>query len=212
MAVAMREAHPGLTVRVVPFVDDELAAALRAQGNTNGEAAGSAHYAQHSFFYPADGVAHKNHPNLLKAWALLARSGRLPKLYLTLRPEEMDAAWRAAGLRQGDFPSVENLGRLPRQQVLDRIGRSSALMFPSRSETLGLPMLEARALGVPILASERDFVRDVCEPVQAFDPNSPASIALAVRRFVQGRVPVAGRYYSAREVVDKLLAPAPSKP
>jgi glycosyltransferase involved in cell wall biosynthesis len=209
----MRDAYPALTVRVVPFVDDELAAALRVQSAAvGGGAPASADYAAHSFFYPADGVAHKNHPNLLKAWAMLAKAGRFPKLFLTLRPAEMDAAWRAAGVREGDLPSVENLGRLPRQQVLDRIGRSSALMFPSRSETLGLPMLEARALGVPILASERDFVRDVCEPAQAFDPNSPASIALAVRRFVQGRVPAGGEYYSAREVVDKLLAPALSKP
>ena len=45
-------------------------------------------------------------------------------------------------------------------------------------------LLEARALGVPVLAPERDYVRDVCEPRQTFDPASPRSIADAVRRFL----------------------------
>jgi len=83
---------------------------------------------------------------------------------------------------------------------------SSALLFPSRMETFGLPMLEARALRVPVLAAERDFVRDVCEPAQTFDPASPVSIASAVRRFVEGRVPPDGTYYSASELVARLLS------
>jgi glycosyltransferase involved in cell wall biosynthesis len=204
MAHAIRAAYPGTVVQVVPFVDDQLAEALGAHSSHGVAPESQASFAAHSFFYPADGVAHKNHSNLLKAWALLAADGRFPQLLLTLRPDEMDAAVLGAGLRKGDLPSVTNLGRLPRQRVLDRLGQSSALIFPSRAETFGLPLLEARALGVPILASERDFVRDVCEPAHSFDPNSPASIASAVQRFVQGRVPLTGKYFSAGELVRRL--------
>ncbi|NPC55767.1 glycosyltransferase [Caenimonas soli] len=209
MARAMRAAYPGTVVHVVPFVDDQLAEALRALAADDPKAGASADHAAHSFFYPADGVAHKNHPNLLKAWTLLAADGLYPKLFLTLRPGEMEAALLGAGVRSGELPSVENLGRLPRQEVLERMSQSSALIFPSRAETLGLPLLEARALGVPILASERDFVRDVCEPAQSFDPGSPASIACAVRRFVEGQVAPTTQYYSADELVQRLLAGAP---
>jgi glycosyltransferase involved in cell wall biosynthesis len=203
MAHAIRSAYPGIVVQVVPFVDDQLAEALRAH-SSHRVPESQANYAAHSFFYPADGVAHKNHSNLLKAWALLAADGRFPQLLLTLRPDEMDAALLGASLRKNELPSVTNLGRLPRQRVLDQLSQSSALIFPSRAETLGLPLLEARALGVPILASERDFVRDVCEPAHSFDPNSPASIASAVQRFVQGRVPLTGKYFSAGELVRRL--------
>jgi glycosyltransferase involved in cell wall biosynthesis len=68
--------------------------------------------------------------------------------------------------------------------VLERLAGSTGLIFASSLESFGLPLLEARALGVPVLAAERDFVREVCEPQQTFDPASPHSIADAVRRFL----------------------------
>lgn len=205
MARALLAEHPGTEVRVMPLIDDELAALLRGPGSP---VQPGADYARCSFFFPADGMPHKNHANLLQAWALLASAGRLPKLFLTLRPEEMQEVLRRAGLTPAQVPSVENLGRLSREQVLERMRASSALLFPSRVETFGLPLLEARALRVPVLAAERDFVRDVCEPAQTFDPASAVSIAAAVRRFVEGAVAPEARYYSASDIVERLLFPA----
>jgi hypothetical protein len=37
---------------------------------------------------------------------------------------------------------------------------------------------------LPVLASELDYVRDLIEPAETFDPSSPVSIARAVRRFL----------------------------
>jgi glycosyltransferase involved in cell wall biosynthesis len=51
-------------------------------------------------------------------------------------------------------------------------------------ESFGLPLIEARQAGLPILASELDYVRDVVDPEQTFDPDSPMSIARAVKRFL----------------------------
>jgi glycosyltransferase involved in cell wall biosynthesis len=201
MARAMLGEYPGLDVRVVPLIDDDLAAML-----SDPEPARAApEYGSYSFFYPADAQPHKNHVHLLKAWALLGSRGRQPRLFLTLRPPEMDEVLRLAELTAAQLPSVENLGRMPRAQVLDRMRESSALVFASRVETFGLPLLEARALRVPVLAAERDFVRDVCEPAQTFDPGSPVSIAAAVRRFVEGSVPAEHGYYTAAELVERLL-------
>lgn len=205
MARAMRAAHPGVKVLVVPLLDDELAAVLARAACAEPAGAARPDYAAHSFFYPADGVSHKNHATLLQAWALLADAGLFPKLQLTLRPPEWEAAVRASGASSGQLAAVENAGRLPREQVLQRLQASSALIFPSRAETFGLPMVEASALGVPVLASERDFVRDVCTPAQAFDPASAASIAAAVRRFVEGPRPPEATYYTATDVVRRLL-------
>lgn len=207
MARALHAEFPTAKVQVVPFVDDDVAAVLRAAPAAATPA--PANYASCSFFYPADGMAHKNHAALLQAWARLAAAGRFPRLDLTLRPPEFAAALREAGLSAAELPSVQNLGRLPRPEVLERLRSSSALIFPSRAETFGLPMLEARAFGVPILASERDFVRDVCAPAQSFDPESPVSIAAAVTRFVEGDPDLPARYYSASDLVHRLLAGAP---
>ncbi|NML47795.1 glycosyltransferase family 4 protein [Ramlibacter sp. G-1-2-2] len=205
MARAMSAAYPGVNVQVVPLVDDELAAAVAQAAATEPARAVHPDYAAHGFFYPADGVSQKNHPVLLQAWAALADQGLFPKLYLTLRPAELEAAVRASGASPAQLAAVENLGRMPRAEVLQRLQASSALIFPSRAETFGLPMVEARALGVPVLASERDFVRDVCTPAQTFDPASAASIAGAVRRFVEGAQAPEATYYTAADMVRRLL-------
>ena len=205
MARALHSEFPQAKVQVVPFIDDDVAAVLHS-APAAAPAPAPANYAACSFFFPADGMAHKNHAALLAAWARLAASGRFPRLILTLRPSEFAAALREAGLSAQELPSVENLGPLPRAEVLQRLRSSSALIFPSRTETFGLPLLEARALGVPILASERDFVRDICEPAQSFDPASPVSIAAAVLRFAEGDTALPPRYYSASDLVQRLLS------
>jgi len=47
-----------------------------------------------------------------------------------------------------------------------------------------LPLVEAAACGLPVVAAELDYVRDVVTPLETFDPESPLSIARAVRRFL----------------------------
>ena len=49
-------------------------------------------------------------------------------------------------------------------------------------ESFGLPLIEAKQVGLPVLGSELDYVRDILNPEQSFDPNSPVSIARAVKR------------------------------
>ena len=58
---------------------------------------------------------------------------------------------------------------------------------------------------MPVIASERDFVRDVSVPRETFDPVSPRSIAAAVRRFMN--VPAAPvQNVSAADVARRLLS------
>jgi hypothetical protein len=47
-----------------------------------------------------------------------------------------------------------------------------------------MPLIEASQAGLPVLASELDYVRDVIDPEQSFDPESAISIARAVKRFI----------------------------
>ena len=61
---------------------------------------------------------------------------------------------------------------------------SRALIYPSTLESFGLPLLEAATCGLPVLASELDYVRDIVSPAVTFDAGSAVSIARAVRRFL----------------------------
>ena len=204
MANAVKRLYPRATVQIVPLIDNELSTRLLVLEEEESHSGGDS--SQFIFFYPADGVGHKNHVNLLRAWELLNREGKRPKLLLTLNTDEWHAVTRQAQLEHSIPASIENLGRLPRESVFTHLQSCSALIFPSKAETFGLPMLEARALGIPIIASERDFVRDVCLPTQTFDPNSPRSIAMAVDRHMGGNTLGASDYYSARQFVEKILS------
>lgn len=140
------------------------------------------HERKFDFIYPASGEPHKNHETLLIAWEHLKREDLAPSLALTLGPQD-DGLWRALQLRADRAGlNVTNLGHVSRDVMIEAYGQARALIFPSTKESFGLPLVEATSVGLPIIASELDYVRDVCEPVESFDPSSPVSIARAVKR------------------------------
>ena len=47
--------------------------------------------------------------------------------------------------------------------------------------------MEANHYKLPVIASELDYVRDILDPVETFDPNSAKSISRAVKRFLKIR-------------------------
>lgn len=135
------------------------------------------------YLYVASGAPHKNHRTLVRAWTHLGGEGLYPCLGLTLDSSDCNGLTRwiknevaANNLR------IKLLGNLLEAQLEKTYLCSRALIFPSLFESFGLPLLEAEAYGLPILASERDYVRDVISPKATFDPESPISIARAVKR------------------------------
>lgn len=134
------------------------------------------------FLYPASDERHKNHMTLLAAWALLHSAGVDVELHLTVQ-KDTPLGVRIAEARTTGL-AIVNHGPLGAPELAELYRSSSALIFPSGFESFGLPLLEARAAGLPIVAAERDYVRDVVEPEETFEPDSPVSIARAVRRML----------------------------
>lgn len=135
--------------------------------------------------YVASGEPHKNHRNLIQAWCLLAQDGLFPNLWLTLDAQvnrEL-CEWIEKQTQQFCL-GIKNLGAQPHEKILFLYTQVQALIYPSTFESFGLPLIEARRAGLAVLASELDFVRDVLDPEQVFDPQSPVSIARAVKRFM----------------------------
>ena len=135
------------------------------------------------FLYVASGEPHKNHRPLVEAWKLLALEEIRPRLCLTLDPavDQNLLSWINAQSQPNQL-RVENAGPLTRDALERLYGQAGALVYPSEFEAFGLPLVEAAAAGLPILAPELDYVRDVAVPAQTFDPSSPVSIARAVKR------------------------------
>ena len=133
------------------------------------------------FVYVSSAEPHKNHAALLDAWVVLAEQGVRPNLALTVSQSSavaqlIEQKKNSHGLR------ITNFGTLQHGEVQNLYANSKALIFPSKLESFGLPLIEAQQLGMPILAPELDYVRDVVEPSETFDADSPTSIARAVLR------------------------------
>jgi glycosyltransferase involved in cell wall biosynthesis len=187
-------------IHVFPFLDmGELEQAISQSAALKAER-------RWDFLYVSDGVAHKNHRRLFAAWRILAEQGDFPSLAVTLRSDrdtvlraELDAMVARYGLK------IEDLGQRPHAEILATYHQAGAMIFPSFAESFGIPLIEAQVAGIPILASELDYARDMCDPVESFDPYSERSIARAVERFLYKRSGKA-EMKSPGEFMDRVLA------
>jgi glycosyltransferase involved in cell wall biosynthesis len=156
--------------------------------------------------YIATGESHKNHVNLLEAWKLLASEGLYPSLCLTV--SEADYPGLSRIIQQAKTQHKLNLENEPtrsRSDLQRLYDQSQALIYPSVLESFGLPLLEARQAGLSVIAAELDYVRDLIDPEEVFDPRSPQSIARAVKRFLN--VPETSPLILTSEAfVNRLLA------
>jgi glycosyltransferase involved in cell wall biosynthesis len=134
-------------------------------------------------FFPAQTFPHKNHLLLLEALAVLRdRDGvRVPLVCSGHRDSfypEIQA--RIRRLRLEDHVSFLGFVTTLELQCLYRLCRM--LVFPSRFEGFGMPVLEAFRLGVPVACSKATCLGEIAgEAALLFDPLDRDSIASAVR-------------------------------
>lgn len=167
-----------IAVRVLPFVAEPngYSRSVFQSKKQNKES-------NYHFLYVASGEPHKNHRRLIEAWCLLAEEGVFPILCLTLDESRfVDLCGDIELMRQRYDLNVVSVGHVSHQEALALYQKANALIYPSVFESLGLPLIEARQANLPVLASESDFVRDVLDPEQTFNPESSISIARAVKR------------------------------
>lgn len=167
------------SVYVMPFagVKEDYARSLSRQDSHK-----SGHY---DFLYAAYGDPHKNHRQLVEAWCILASEGIFPSLCLTVdKTNSADLCRWIDEKKKRHGLQLENLGFLPHDQIMQLYSQVRAMIYPSTFESFGLPLIEARQAGLPVLAAELDYVRDVLDPEQSFNPESALSIARAVKRYL----------------------------
>lgn len=139
---------------------------------------------KYDFVYVADCSPHKNHKTLIEAWIILAKSNIRPSLALTIPRFQSNKIKEIEKIAQAHKLKIYNFANLDKSEIDVLYSNSSALIYPSLIESLGLPLLEAKIHNLTILASELDFVRDVCDPEFTFNPLSALSISSAIRRYL----------------------------
>src|SRR5204863_4812649 len=112
-----------------------------------------------------------NHARLFEAFALLRRER--PELRLVL----------TGGGHSGAVPdAVEARGHVSLDELVSLYRRAAALVFASRYEGFGQPVLEAMACGCPVACSDLPALAEVADgAARTFAPDDPEAIAAAVR-------------------------------
>lgn len=135
----------------------------------------------------------KNHRLLLSVWQALltaAASGRaqepLPQLVIVGR-----RGWQAqevfTTLDSADFGGlVSEAGALPDSELGAILAGARALLFPSLAEGYGMPLAEALAAGVPVIASDLPVFREIGQGApELLPPNDTEAWLTAILHYAR---------------------------
>ena len=129
------------------------------------------------FLYPTLSRVFKNIEIIGEAVKLLqARGVRNFEVRLTIDgTENRYARWLKR--RFGQLPNLRFLGLQSHDRMLEHYKEGNALLFPSRLETWGLPITEAKQHQLPMLVAEVPYAHETVgeyDLVSFFDPQNPA--------------------------------------
>ncbi len=82
-----------------------------------------------------------------------------------------------------DGPGHSWLGDLERSQVFAHYRGAKMLVMTSRAESLGLPLIEAMQVGLPVVAPDLPYARELCaEAAEYFEPGNAKALVAAILR------------------------------
>lgn len=139
------------------------------------------------FFYPANASAYKNHRTFLKACELLKDQGcgNYEVVWTVTGRENRGIRAIRKEAEERSLPIVFR-GPMPKEKLFEMYA-SSVLVFPSCIETIGLPLLEAKAVGTWILAADCLYARDGVgdyEKAEFFEPFDAGRICSLMKRWI----------------------------
>lgn len=168
MRTALESAYPQIRGRVhiipQPVPNWLLASGLKRSGRIPDADMGL------NLIYPAAGYPHKNHQLLSKIDP--NSSWPIEKLQITLDEGSNPAP---------DLPWLFCRGFLSPQGMIKAYSQVDALLFLSKEESYGFPLVEAMYIGLPIVCPDLPYARVLCgDEAIYFDPDSGDSLKAAI--------------------------------
>jgi glycosyltransferase involved in cell wall biosynthesis len=141
----------------------------------------------HFFFYPAVTWPHKNHQVILRALHILkSERGMAPHVYFTGSSAQHRPVLDKLAQELGVFDQVHFLGFLTSGELQAVFSAATAMVFPSKFEGFGLPILEAFHARLPVLCSNATTLPEVAgDAALYFDPDSPAELASLMKMILE---------------------------
>lgn len=113
------------------------------------------------FVYPATPHPYKNHKVIIDAVESMANEEQ-KKIEVIFTVEENSFVGKEVKKR-GLAGTIVCIGMKPQEELFSLYKSSDCLLFPSKIESFGLPLDEAACFGLPIIASDLDFAREVLQ-------------------------------------------------
>lgn len=129
----------------------------------------------------------KNAHAIVEALALLPphKRGKAQVVLVGCEPASFREALLARATQLGIRPHVRPLGFVPHEHLPGLLAGARGLLIPSLMEGFGLPILDAWACDVPVLASNTSSMPEVAADAAEYcDPRSPTSIARGIGRLL----------------------------
>lgn len=149
------------------------------------------------FVYPAFPRIFKNHEVLCRAIEYLSAEVKdKVRIVFTIRGDENLYA-RSLKLRFGRILQIQFVGHLSYSKTQELLTKSSGLLFPSKLETWGLPLTEAKHMGKPIIAADLEYAKETVGDygdVAFVDPDDPKAWAFAITNLcrLEGKILLPG--------------------
>ena len=144
-----------------------------------------------TFFYPVTPMIHKNFEMICEAAALLEKEeGMNFEVLLTTNGAENTYA-RWIYKKYHSLKTVRYVGFLNRDEMDLNYQNSDCLLFPSKAETWGLPITEAKENNLPIIVSNLPYAKEAVgkyDRVKFFDPDNARQLADEMKHFMQGTI------------------------
>jgi glycosyltransferase involved in cell wall biosynthesis len=138
------------------------------------------------FFYPAVTWIHKNHEIILRSLQILKREhGAVPHVYFTGSSTDHRSTLDNLAIDLGVSEQVHFLGFVTATQLQSIYRVATAMLFPSKFEGFGLPILEAFHARLPVLSSNATTLPEVARNgALYFNPDSPAELSGLMKRIL----------------------------
>ena len=148
------------------------------------------------FFYPSFPRSFKNFEVILEAISYLSDEIKEKVQFHFTTVKDTKTKYAKFLLKKyGHLSQVNFMGEISRKELLTYYNSIDCLLFPSKLETWGLPISEAKSYKKPILVANLPYAKETIgdyEKVTFFDENNPKELAELITKFVNHKLEFQG--------------------
>jgi hypothetical protein len=134
--------------------------------------------------YVSDGSVHKNHLNLLLGFKNYYDKYKYGELHLTISSTFKKLSKTINQFILDGYP-IFNYGEITREELYIHYATSKCLIFPSFSESFGLPIIESIENGCMVAISNLPYAYSICIPDFTFNPYDVNDISSCIKKIFE---------------------------